>query len=372
VLSNGPVEVEDLLDEGRRLLYDREHARMRAFQGLTFANALGRILARWPDPTTLYKGPLGEKKRAAWSDPPLSLNEVKEVRKAFDATVNDVLLSAAAGALGRYLEARKDSEVVRSIRGLIPVNLRPVELDEDLGNKFGLVFLSLPIGIRDPVKRLAKLKETMDGLKSSVEPAVSYVLLSLLGALPDRLENLGTAFFDMKGTTVMTNVPGPQSQLYMAGAPTNTIMAWVPQSGSISLGISLISYNGKVWLGVATDEGLVPDPETIVEFFRLEFEALKAEAAQVTIATRETVEPMLSKLDHSLEVLDRLLAEAEAQKEAKTAAKKKAPAKKKTTRKKPAEAEEPPEVEPEAKAKPGEAEGEAVDEELAKSEEEVD
>ncbi len=77
----------------------------------------------------------------------------------------------------------------------------------------------------------------------------------------------------------MTNVPGPRQQLYLAGVPINTLMGWVPQSGRISLGVSIISYNGSVWLGLATDQGLIPDPETIVSMFYLEYQGTDQQGA---------------------------------------------------------------------------------------------
>ena len=234
-------------------------------QGIDFTKAVGKIALRWPDPATLFKGPLGTEKRAAWSDP-LDLREVKSVGEAFDSTINDILVTCVAGALGRYSKFRGKSAEDLNIRSLIPINLRPVELDERLGNKFGLLFLSLPLGIKDPVERLRKIKQNMDGLKSSSEAIATFGIINLIGAVPTRIEEMAIDFFDTKGTTVMTNVPGPRSQLYLAGAPINTIMAWVPQSGRISLGVSIISYNGKVWLGIATDQGLIPDPETIIDY----------------------------------------------------------------------------------------------------------
>jgi len=73
---------------------------------------------------------------------------------------------------------------------------------------------------------------------------------------------------------VMTNVPGPQQPLYLAGAPIESLMFWVPQSGDIGMGVSIISYNGAVQFGVIADEGLCPDPDRIAERFRAEFEKL--------------------------------------------------------------------------------------------------
>lgn len=303
--------LEDLLDEGRKLLADRDHARLRARQGLKFAAAVGRLALRWPDPPSLFKGPLSTDKRATWSEP-FDLAQVKQLGKGLHATVNDVLLATLAGALGRYLDGVDAGADLQKIRGIIPVNLRPLELDEDLGNKFGLVFLSLPIGEADPLERLRRVKRYMDELKSSVEPAATYAILNALGAVPETVEDLATRFFDTKGTAVITNVPGPQIPLYLAGARINTVMAWVPQSSRISLGVSIISYNGQVWLGVATDEGLVPDPETIVANFQLEFEALQAytpELQDETAAALAPLQPALARLDSALNKLDEFLAD---------------------------------------------------------------
>jgi hypothetical protein len=88
-------------------------------------------------------------------------------------------------------------------------------------------------------------------------------------------------------------------------------MAWVPQSGRISLGISIISYNGKVWLGVASDKGLVPDPETIVSLFNTDYEQLKTRAQTFEAEQPSSLNSMLSMLDEAIQTLDELLAEAE-------------------------------------------------------------
>jgi hypothetical protein len=89
---------------------------------------------------------------------------------------------------------------------------------------------------------------------------------------------LGLRFFGSKATAVLTNVPGPREPLYLAGRKLDRVMFWVPQSGRLGLGISILSYAGGVMLGVATDEGLVADPEKIVDAFEKEFRSLKAAA----------------------------------------------------------------------------------------------
>lgn len=302
------LSARDILDEGKRMLLHPSHAVHRARQGSHLAAAVGKIVLRWPDPATVFKGPLGKEKRAAWSEP-IDLQDIKFIGKNLDSTVNDILITAVAGALGRYSEYRGVSAEDLNIRSFIPINLRPVELDERLGNKFGLLFLSLPLGITDPVERLHKIRQNMDDLKSSAEAFATFGIINLIGAVPARLEEAAIDFFDTKGTTIMTNVPGPRNQLYLAGAPINTIMAWVPQSGNISLGVSIISYNGKVWLGVATDKGLIPDPETIVSMFDLEYQELIDRAQTSQVERHERMHPTLSMLEETLQTLEGLLAE---------------------------------------------------------------
>ena len=308
VLNSENLSPQKLWEEGKKVLLDPAHARYRTRQMFDLAATVGKLVLRRPDPLTVFKGSLGIEKRAAWSEP-IELKDVKYIGKTFYSTVNDVLLAAVAGALGRYIDFRGEAAKDVSIRSFIPVNLRPIQLDEELGNKFGLAFLSLPMGISDPLERLRKVKQNMDEIKASSEAVATFGIINLLGAVPPWVEDIAVNFFDTKGTTIMTNVPGPQTQLYMAGMPINRVMAWVPQSGRIAFGVSIFSYNGKVWLGIATDKGLVPDPETIVDFFNIEYNEMKSLAQSTRAEQQKYLQPMLSKLDEAIQTLDDLLAE---------------------------------------------------------------
>jgi WS/DGAT/MGAT family acyltransferase len=272
-----PAAVGRGLAAGQSLLDDPGRVGDFARLGAEGAYRLGRLVALPPDPSTLFKGDLGRRKRAAWSEP-LPLEDFKAIGKAFGATVNDVLVATATGALRRYLERRGETTTGVAIRASVPVNLRPPDQAHKLGNSFGLVFLTLPIGTVDPVRRLRAIKKEMDELKRSPDALIAYGLLNLLGLAPVEVEKLGLRFFGSKATAVLTNVPGPREPLYLAGRRVHKVMFWVPQSGRLGLGISILSYAGGVMLGVATDEGLVPDPERIVDAFGQEFRALRVAA----------------------------------------------------------------------------------------------
>jgi WS/DGAT/MGAT family acyltransferase len=199
---------------------------------------------------------------------------VKAVGKALGCSINDVLLSMATGALRDYLEERGDAVDGIEIRAIVPVNLRPVSRAGNLGNHFGLVFLALPIGIAHPLERLYEVRTRMRALKGSYQPLIALGLLSAVGYGPRALQEQVTHLLGQNASAVMTNVPGPQHPLYFAGCRIVEQNFWVPQSGGIGMGVSILSYDGRVQFGVITDAGLVPDPDHIVGKFAGEFDKL--------------------------------------------------------------------------------------------------
>ena len=220
-----------------------------------------------------FKGKPGVAKRVAWADA-IPLDEVKAIGRALGGSVNDVLLSCVAGALGDYLRERGDETDGVVLRALVPVNLRPMEKAYKLGNQFGLVFLDLPIGIRNPVARLYAVRDNMSALKGSYQPVLALGILAAMGAGPKVLQETLLAILARNASAVMTNVPGPQQPLWFAGARIDNLMFWVPQSGDIGIGASILSYDGKVQFGLIADRKLCPEPGRIVERFGREFESL--------------------------------------------------------------------------------------------------
>jgi len=161
-----------------------------------------------------------------------------------------------------------------TLRAIVPVNLRPPEKAWKLGNRFGLIFLDLPLGIENPVARLYAVRANMQQLKGSYQPLLALGILAAMGAGPKLLQDQLLAALARNATAVMTNVPGPQQPLYLAGAKIDSQMFWVPQSGDIGMGVSILSYNSEVQFGLATDRKLCGDPDHVIERFAPEFEKL--------------------------------------------------------------------------------------------------
>ena len=244
-----------------------------AREGGAITRELAIALSLSDDPPTLLKGPLGVIKRVAWADP-LPLEEVKTLGRALGCTVNDVLLACASGALRGYLMDQGSEVDGLTIRATVPVNLRPLEHAKKLGNHFGLVFLELPIGEANPLRRLERVAACMRELKKSRQAILTLGLLGALGMGPQALQAPALELFSRKATTVATNVPGPQQPLYLTGVEVNELMFWVPQSGSIGVGLSILSYNGSVHFGLIGDAKRVRDPDSVTARFAEEFEKL--------------------------------------------------------------------------------------------------
>ncbi len=210
------------------------------------------------DSPTRYKGKPGTVKRVAWSEP-LQLSDIKAVGKVLGCSVNDTLLASVAGALRSYLVAKGD-----------PLGTGI----DDLGNRFGLVALELPIGIENPLARLYATRARMAALKRSYQAMLTFSLLGAAGMAPKFVEDQILNLLTSKTTAVMTNVPGSQQPRYFAGSEIDQQMAWVPQAGDIGMGVSILSYNGRVQFGLITDRNMVDDPEQIVGRFAVEFDKL--------------------------------------------------------------------------------------------------
>lgn len=256
----------DLASHGDRLSAYGRH-------GIGLLTELAKLLAMPPDSSTSLKGKTSTAKRVAWSDP-IPLGEVKALGKALGCSVNDILLSAVAGAFRAYFQQKGETVRDVEVRAMIPVNLRSAKDEGTLGNRFGLGTLSLPLHESNPFARLFMVRQRMNELKNSYQPPLTLGILAAVGVAPKVIQQQFLDILAAKASTVMTNVPGPKQPLYLAGACLEQCMFWVPQSGDIGIGVSILSYNDNVQFSLITDRHFVPDPETIAPLFGAEFDKM--------------------------------------------------------------------------------------------------
>jgi len=258
-----------LLDPDKRAAAPKELVHL----GVQVAGDAASLLLMSDDSKTRLKGQASTVKRVAWCDP-LPIDEVKAVSQALHCSINDVLLSCVAGAIGAYLRSMGDDIDGQEIRVMIPVNLRPPEQSHKLGNHFGLVPLLLPVGIDNPIERVYEVRRRMTTLKDSTQPLLAFAVLAVAGVLAKGGQDALLNMFSRKTTGIMTNVPGPREKIHLLGSSVEQCMFWVPQSGDVGLGISVLSYGGGVQFGVISDALMCPEPQCIIDGFEPEFAKL--------------------------------------------------------------------------------------------------
>lgn len=258
---------ERLAHEARDLLSHPDQVLGMAREGLEIGKELSQIALLPNEPQTCFRSNLTGRKEVAWATP-FPLDDVKAAGKRLGATVNDILMAAAAGAIRRYMLSIHDTVEADTLNVAVPFNLRPLDQPiKSLGNEFGLVIVPLPVGSRSPLDRLERVCGAMRALKESHQAQIFYGLLNVLGKGPSVLEQTALQVLSQKASLVMTNVPGPKHPLYLAGSRLLQPLVWVPQSGSVGVGLSILSYHDTVQFGVVADRNLIAEPMRLVEHF---------------------------------------------------------------------------------------------------------
>ena len=266
-----------LSTDGMGILRDQDAMRGIVGDGVRAATELAQLATMPADPRTTLKGKLGVRKTCAWSEP-VSFDKFHGIAKVVGCKINDLLMSCVAGAFREELIRAGEEIEGRRVHVTIPVNIRPLdqmdlsERPDDLGNQFGTVFAALPVDIENPLERVYKIKHDMIALKQSLQPALSYGILYAAGLLPKGMQRALTESFGNKTTAVMSNVPGPREPRFIAGSRIKEQMFWVPQTGDLGIGLSIISYGGQIQFGLIGDSRLLPNPERIISRFVAQIE----------------------------------------------------------------------------------------------------
>jgi diacylglycerol O-acyltransferase / wax synthase len=225
-------------------------------------------------PSTPFNVEIGPHRRLAFVRG--DLDDFKRVKNTHGGTVNDVVLSVVAGALGNYLRARGHDTDDLKMRAMVPVSVRADEERGALGNRISAMMAPLPVSSRDPVERLRLVTETMGDLKGSGQAVGAELLTKLADFAPPTIASQAARlqpaqrFFNL----VVTNVPGPQFPLYLMGRRMSSIFPLVPLARRQALCVGIMSYDGQIDFGLVGDYDAMAD----LDSFALDFEGAIAEA----------------------------------------------------------------------------------------------
>lgn len=256
-------------------------ARKRTADGVA---GLWEVTSAWfkPAPKVPLNVEIGAQRSFAWAELPLA--EVKAIKNAFDVTVNDVILSATSAALRRWLAEREVSTEGMELKALVPVSVRTIDEQGELGNRLTAMRGPLPVGIEDPVERLRAVHAGMDELKSSKQPLGAEAIWGLndwfrdfappVLLRPTAAINFSTRLFNL----LVTNFPGPQIPFYVLGREVTGVFPVGFLARRHALAIAIVSYNGRVGFGILADRAAVPDAELLSVYLREAVDELQTAA----------------------------------------------------------------------------------------------
>jgi diacylglycerol O-acyltransferase / wax synthase len=243
------------LARGPRQVLDRVRRDLAAVGALAWAGG-----GAPPSPLNVDIGP---HRRFTWVEG--DLQQFKAIKDELGGTVNDVVLTAVTLALGRFLRARGEDTTGMELKAMVPVSVRADAERGALGNRVATMWAPIPVGIEDPVECFGVVHAAMANLKSSGQAVGAEVLTGLTGFAPPTIMSQAARlsarqrFYNL----VVTNVPGPQMPLYLLGRELQAIYPQVPLALRQSLGIAIMSYNGRLDFGLLGDYDALPDLEQL-------------------------------------------------------------------------------------------------------------
>jgi WS/DGAT/MGAT family acyltransferase len=191
------------------------------------------------------------------------LEDLKRIKRRFDATINDVVLAVASGGVRSFLVGQGETPV--RLKAMVPVSMRKRNKAGELGNQISFIFAGLPCDEPDPARRLQNVKGTMSDRKQRGEPEGAGAMLKLLGYAPRTLQHMISRMMASQRTFNLTvsNIPGPQEPVYMLGCELQEVYPVVPISDDHAVSIGLTTIKDRAFFGIYADRRSLPDADLL-------------------------------------------------------------------------------------------------------------
>jgi len=239
---------------------------------------VGSLLSLGQAPRGPFNAAVGPNRRFAMAEVPVA--EVKAVKNTLGGTVNDVVLTAVAGALRVLLKGRRERVRGVSLRALVPVSTRDASDQTALGNRVSMFFVDLPVGVADPARRLRWVTAATKELKSSHQAVAASALINTARWAPPTLHGLAARLLARQrvANLVVSNVPGPQVPLYLDGARLVAAYPVLPLGEALALSVAVTSLSGTLGFGFTGDWDAVPDIDGLADGLLESIDELKKAA----------------------------------------------------------------------------------------------
>ena len=231
-----------------------------------------------PAPRTPYNVRIGPHRRYEWVDADLAT--FKAIKDAQGGTINDVVLTVVAGALGRHLRSHGHRTADLELRAMVPVSVRGTGEEHAAGNRVAAVWAPLPVGLTDPLAALTRVREAMQHVKDTHEAIGAQTLTELADFAPPTLLSQAARLQARQRVfnVVVTNVPGPQFPLYVLGRRLRAIYPVVPLAENLAIGFAVMSYDGRLGFGLLADHDTLHDLPALAGMLRESITELAAAA----------------------------------------------------------------------------------------------
>jgi diacylglycerol O-acyltransferase len=227
-----------------------------------------------PAPSSMLNRPISPLRHLAFAKRPL--DDLKQVKRRFRTTINDVVLAATSGGVRRFLQ--QHGERPARLKTMVPVNLRDLDKAADLGNRISFLFVDLPCDEPDPIRRLLDIHMTMTDRKRAGEPQGGDFVLRALGHTPHRLQKLASRLVSSPRAFNLTvsNIPGPREPLYMNGCELEEVYPVVPIADQHAVSIGITTIKDGAFFGIYADRETLPDAELLAHNIDESIEELMA------------------------------------------------------------------------------------------------